>query len=56
LTSSAAENARRTGASYDLSPDGQRIVFAQPTGGEARLVVIVNWFTVVRKRLQEAKR
>jgi serine/threonine-protein kinase len=56
LTSSPAENARRTGASYDLSPDGQRIVFAQPTGGEARLVVIVNWFTVVRKKLQEAKR
>jgi hypothetical protein len=56
LTSSPAENARRTGASYDLSPDGQRIVFAQPTGSEARLVVIVNWFTVVRKMLQEAKR
>jgi serine/threonine-protein kinase len=52
LTSVPAENARRTGPSYDLSPDGQRIVFAQPTGSEAKLIVIVNWFTEVRRKLR----
>lgn len=43
-------------ASYDVSPDGQRILFAQPTGSEAKLVVIQNWFTEVRRKLELARR
>ena len=46
----------RGGSTYDVSPDGQRIIFAQPTGGDEKLVVIVNWFTAVRKKLREAQR
>ena len=46
----------RSSTSYDVSLDGQRIVFAQPAGGEAKLVVIENWFTTVRKKLREAQR
>ena len=45
-----------SGSSYDVSPDGQRILFAQPTGSEAKLVVIQNWFTEVRRKLGEARR
>jgi serine/threonine-protein kinase len=52
LTNGSQESARRTGPSYDLSPDGRRIVFAQPTGSEAKLVVVVNWFTEVRRKLR----
>lgn len=46
----------RISASYDVSPDGQRIIFAQPTGSEQKLVVIQNWFTEVRRKLEQAKR
>jgi serine/threonine-protein kinase len=46
----------RGSASYDISPDGQQIIFGQPTGSEAKLVVIVNWFTEVRRKLKQAGR
>jgi serine/threonine-protein kinase len=46
----------RSSTSYDVSLDGQRIVFAQPAGGEAKLVVIENWFTEVRRKLKQAGR
>ncbi|MGI8498690.1 MAG: protein kinase domain-containing protein [Gemmatimonadaceae bacterium] len=42
-------------ATYDVSRDGERIVFAQPSGGDAKLVVIVNWFTEVRRKLKRAR-
>ena len=31
-------------------------ISAQPTGSEAKLVVIVNWFTEVRRKLKQAGR
>ncbi len=46
----------RLSATYDISRDGQRIVFAQPTGSEQKLIVIQNWFTDVRRKLEQAKR
>ncbi len=46
----------RGSATYDVSPDGQRIIFAQPTGSEQKLVVIQNWFTEVRRKLEQAGR
>jgi hypothetical protein len=39
----------RFSASYDVLRDGQRIVSATAHGGDAKLVVIVNWFTEVRR-------
>jgi serine/threonine-protein kinase len=55
LTSLPSEDARGS-ATYDVSADGQRIIFAQPTGSEQRLVVIQNWFTEVRRKLEQARR
>jgi len=46
----------RLSATYDISRDGQRIVFAQPTGSEQKLIVIQNWFTDVRRKLEQARR
>jgi len=46
----------RGSASYDVSPDGRRIVVAEPAGSEAKLVVIINWFTEVRRKLKQAGR
>ncbi len=51
-----AQDEFRGSASYDVSPEGQRIVFAQPTGSEQKLVVIQNCFTEVRRKLEQAKR
>jgi hypothetical protein len=31
-------------------------ISAQPTGSEAKLVVIVNWFTEVRRKLKQTGR
>ena len=46
----------RFSASYDVLRDGQRIVFATAHGGDAKLVVIVNWFTEVRRKLHQTGR
>jgi len=46
----------RFSASYDVSRDGQRIVFATVHGGDAKLVVIVNWFIEVRRKLHQTGR
>ncbi len=42
-------------SNYDLSPDGRRILLSKSAGGEAKLVVVTNWFTEVRRKLAEAK-
>jgi serine/threonine-protein kinase len=51
LTSLQSESAR-SGPTYDLTRDGRRIIFAQPAGEEAELVVVLNWFTEVRRKLR----
>jgi serine/threonine-protein kinase len=43
-------------ASYDVSPDGQRIIFAKGMGDEQTLVVTHNWFADVRRKLELARR
>lgn len=42
------------GANYDISPDGNRILIGKPAGGEAKLIVVTNWFTEVRRKLKQA--
>jgi hypothetical protein len=42
-------------AMYGVSPDGSRLIFAKPTGGEAKTVVVLNWLDEV-KRKTEGKR
>lgn len=44
------------GSNYDVSPDGRRILLSKPAGNEARLVVVTNWFTEVRRKIAEAKK
>ncbi len=39
---------------YDVSPDGKRVLMGVPNGAAANLVVVVNWFTEVRRKLAEA--
>ena len=41
-------------ANYDVSPDGKRVLLGKPNGAAANLVVVVNWFTEVRRKLAEA--
>jgi Tol biopolymer transport system component len=42
-------------ATYGVSPDGSRLVFVKPAGGEAKTVVVLNWLDEV-KRKAEGKR
>jgi serine/threonine-protein kinase len=37
-------------AMYGVSPDGTRLVFSKPTGGEAKTVVVLNWLDEVRRK------
>ena len=41
--------------SYDVSPDGRRVVYAKPAGGDAKLVVVTNFATEVRRKVKEAR-
>jgi Tol biopolymer transport system component len=41
-------------ANYDVSPDGKRVLMGIPNGAAANLMVVVNWFTEVRRKLAEA--
>ncbi|MBA3646151.1 MAG: serine/threonine-protein kinase [Gemmatimonadaceae bacterium] len=52
LTASVPEQA--SAANYDVSPDGKRVLMGVPNGAAANLVVVVNWFTEVRRKLAEA--
>jgi eukaryotic-like serine/threonine-protein kinase len=38
-------------AMYGVSPDGSRLVFAKPTGGETKTVVVLNWIDEVRRKV-----
>lgn len=55
LTNLPSATMARGSATYDVSPDGKRIVFAQPAGSAAKLVVVVNWFTEARRKIRAAK-
>lgn len=44
------------GANYDVSPDAKRVLMGIPNGAAANLVVVVNWFTEVKKKLSEARK
>jgi serine/threonine-protein kinase len=38
-------------AMYGVSPDGSRLVFAKPAGGETKTVVVLNWLDEVRRKV-----
>jgi serine/threonine-protein kinase len=38
-------------AMYGVSPDGSRLIFAKPSGGETKTVVVLNWFDEVRRKV-----
>jgi hypothetical protein len=38
-------------AQYDVSPDGKRLVVLRPAAGEAEVVVVLNWLTELRARM-----
>ena len=42
-------------AMYSVSPDGTRLVFAKPSGGEAKTVVVLNWLDEVRRKVAAAR-
>ena len=44
------------GASFDVSPDGSRIVIARPESTAYPLVVVPNWLTEFRRRLAASRR
>jgi hypothetical protein len=43
-------------ANYSVMPDGQHFLFTKSAGGDAKTVVILNWFEEVRQRMATAKR
>jgi hypothetical protein len=40
---------------YGVSPDGTRLVFSKPAGGETKTVVVLNWLDEVRRKLAAAR-
>ncbi len=42
-------------ADWDIAPDGQSFVMVQPANDQRRLVMVVNWTTELRRRLEGAK-
>lgn len=38
-------------AMYGVSPDGTKLVFTKPTGGETKTVVVLNWLDEVRRKV-----
>jgi serine/threonine protein kinase/Tol biopolymer transport system component len=53
-------SAENTGASlsanYDVSADGKRIMFPKRSSDDAKLVVVSNWLSAVRKKLAESRK
>jgi hypothetical protein len=53
-------NGRRTvmpiPANWYLAPDGKHVLVAQSAVDEAKVIVVENWLTEVRRKLREAKR
>ncbi|HEY8174725.1 MAG TPA: protein kinase [Gemmatimonadaceae bacterium] len=43
-------------ANYSVMPDGDHFLFAKSAGGDAKTVVVLNWFEEVRQRMASAKR
>ncbi len=42
-------------ADYDIAPDGQSFVMVKPANDQRRLVMVLNWTTELRRRLEGGK-
>jgi hypothetical protein len=43
-------------ANYSVMPDGEHFLFTKSAGGDAKTVVVLNWFEEVRQHMASAKR